>query len=134
MCLLHPGGSSRQSNIPRDLGEVKGWSFVTPSPSGAALTHREYALGICSGEFGGAGSWAQCVAVGHGTSAGCLCWSWWDSVSCWQQTVEGFINGSSMEMCNPDMVASGRIITAPLGRMAGTGEVQGQVGKLSLGD
>lgn len=127
MCLLHPGGSSRWSNIPGDLGEVKGWSFVTPSSSGAALGWREYALGICCGEFGGAGSWAQCVTVGHRTSAGCLCW---DSVSCWQQTVEGFINGSNMEICNPDMVASGRIITAPLRRMAGTGEAQGQVGKL----
>lgn len=47
---------------------------------------------------------------------------------------EVFFNASSMEMCNPDMAASGRIITVLLGRMAGTGGAQGQVGKLSLGD
>lgn len=45
-----------------------------------------------------------------------------------------FFSGSSMEMCNPDMAASGRIITAPLGRTAGMGEAQGQVGKLSFID
>lgn len=46
----------------------------------------------------------------------------------------GFFNASSVEMCNPDVAASGRIITAPLGMMAGTGEAQEQVGKVSLSD
>lgn len=39
-----------------------------------------------------------------------------------------FFSGSSMEMCNPDMAASGRIITAPLGRTAGMGRHKGRWG------
>lgn len=41
-----------------------------------------------SGEFGGAESWAlaRCVALGHRTSTGCLCQSWWDPASCWQRS------------------------------------------------
>lgn len=68
-------------------------------------------------------------SVWHWDVGQCLCWSWWDSVSCWQQTLECFTDGSSMEIA-----ASRRIITALLGRTPGMGEAQGQVGKLLFSD
>ena len=111
MCLLHPGGSSRWRSIPGDLGEPRGWSPDTPSPSEGLPPQWE---GMCSRQATlvslgvlGAGLWHSVWHwdVGPAPSAsaspgGILCCAG-------SEQRRAFINGLSVEMSNPDMAAGG---------------------------